>query len=73
MQNRRSGGKDTPVHGVGEGLLLGKAEAGARWCERRDLLGVRDGGKGKSAKDCLLRFVRVFTVGVLLLYLTLTV
>ena len=54
-----AGGKDAPIDGVGEGLLLGKAEAGARRRERSELLGwpVPEGRgcQGKSAKeaDCV--------------------
>ena len=51
VDDRRAGGKDTPIHGVGEGLLLGKAEAGARRRERWRLLAARCGGQGKSAKE----------------------
>ena len=51
-----SGGKDTPVNGVGEGLLLREAVTGARRRERGYLLPVSHGGQCEEAKDrCCLR------------------
>jgi hypothetical protein len=38
VDDSRAGGKDSPVHGVGEGLLLGECETGARGRKRAGLL-----------------------------------
>jgi len=43
-----SSGKDTPINRIGEGLLERKAEAGARRCECRRLLGESHG----AGKEC---------------------
>src|SRR6185369_12318930 len=57
--DRGSGGEDSPVYGIGEGLVLRKAIASARRRQLRErrgtgrgLLGVNQRSKGKSAKNC---------------------
>ena len=52
VQHGRACGKNTPVHRIGESLLLRKAEAGARRRKLRRLLAVSQGGQGKGAKNC---------------------
>jgi hypothetical protein len=51
VHHGRPGGKDAPVHGVDEGLLLREAKTCARRRERGYLLAVSHGGQCKNAKQ----------------------
>ena len=62
MQHSRAGGKDAPVHGVGEGLFLREAEARARRRQRRPSAGRRATAARAKAQRDVATVVRVFTV-----------
>ena len=47
---RPAGGKDAPVHGIGEGLVIGKAKSRARRRKRIRLLALNRQSQGKGAK-----------------------
>ncbi len=59
-----SGGKDTPVDGIGEGLPLRKAEAGARRREAEEPAGrAATAARARAQRIAAVTVVRVFTGG----------
>ena len=63
VQHGRAGGKDAPVHGIGESLLLRKAEAGARRRKLASLLAVSQLPPGQERKKGATACARIFNVG----------